>query len=118
MPKAKSGAATLIRRRTITAVLALVSTLALAGCSFSCSVGTDSSTAGDEVPGSRYGDEAKRLLEEQVGSPIASFDCPDRVKVESGGQFRCTLTTPDGAELGATVTMTDEDGGFDVKVDE
>lgn len=70
------------------------------------------------VPGTHYAQEAERVLEHQVGKPISKIECPERVELEPNGEFRCTLTTPDGTELGATVTMTDGDGGFDIKVDE
>lgn len=116
MPQTQSGAASQ-KRRTFAIALATLCALFMAGCSFSCSVGTDSDSSSDEVSGSRYAESAKQLLEEKVGGEIESFECPDKVKVETGGEFRCTLTTPDGTQLGATVTMTDEDGGFDVKVD-
>lgn len=71
-----------------------------------------------KVPGAHYAEAAQRLLEEQSGNPISSIECPERVELEPDGEFRCTLITPDGTELGATVTMTDGDGGFDIKVDD
>ena len=78
----------------------------------------DWKVASAEVPGAHYAEAAERALEEQTGKPVSDIECPERVKLEAESEFRCTLTTPDGSELGATVTMTDAEGGFDVKVDD
>lgn len=78
----------------------------------------DWEVASAQVPGAHYAQEAERVLEQQVGSPISSIECPEKVELKPNSEFRCTLTTPDGSELGATVTMTDGEGGFDIKVDE
>lgn len=78
----------------------------------------DWEVASVEVPGAHYAEAAKKVLEEQTGSPLSAIECPDRVKLETDGEFRCELTATDGSTLGATVTMTDDKGGFDIKVDE
>lgn len=78
----------------------------------------DWKVASAEVPGAHYAEAAEKALEQQPGKPVSGIECPERVKLEAEGEFRCTLTAPDGSELGATVTMTDAEGGFDVKVDD
>lgn len=69
------------------------------------------------VLGAEYARAAKRLIEARSGNPVVSVDCPERVDLEPGGEFRCGVTTPDGSRHGATMTLTDLDGGFNVRVD-
>jgi hypothetical protein len=71
-----------------------------------------------EVPGTSYAEAAKQALEQQAGSQLEKIECPEMVKVEENETFRCEVTAPDGSTMGATVTMTDGEGGFDIKVDE
>lgn len=176
------------RRRFLAAILTFAAVLLFAGCSFSCSIGGDSTISADElatkvgesyteetgielesiscdeaaaevgtaisceatnasdveltiggeitavsddgdkvdfdwkvesarVPGENYAREAERVLEQQTGSPITSIECPERVDLVPGGEFRCTVVSPQGREYGATVSLTDSSGGFNVKVD-
>jgi hypothetical protein len=81
-------------------------------------VNFDWKVAAAEVPGSSYGEAAKQSLEQQTGSTIESIECPDRVAIKKGGDFRCTILLPNGEEFGATITMTNDQGGFEVEVDD
>ncbi len=45
-----------------------------------------------------------------------SVSCPDDQDVETGAEFNCTLTAPNGDEVEVNVTLTDEDGGFSANV--
>jgi DNA-binding transcriptional regulator WhiA len=44
-------------------------------------------------------------------------NCPDDMKAKKGETYRCELEEG-GQQLGVTITMTDDDGGFRFKVDE
>ena len=56
-------------------------------------------------------------LEEQVGQRPKSIECPDEMLASEGETYRCTLTAEDGTELGLTMTMTDDEGNFEIEVD-
>lgn len=43
--------------------------------------------------------------------------CPDDMKAKEGETYRCELTEG-GEELGVTITMTDDEGGFRFEVDD
>lgn len=70
-----------------------------------------------EVAGADYAEAVKQTLEQEAGSPIKSIKCPDRVDMEAGQKFRCTVILPDGEKFGATVNLTDSQGAFEVEVD-
>ena len=55
-------------------------------------------------------------LEEQVGQRPASIECPEDMKAEEGQTYTCVLTAEDGTELDVAVTMTDDEGNFDIEV--
>ena len=44
--------------------------------------------------------------------------CPDDMKAKKGETYRCTITAPNGEQIGATVEMTDDDGKFRFEVDQ
>ena len=56
-------------------------------------------------------------LEEQVGQRPASIDCPQDMKAEEGQTYTCVLTADDGTQLDVTLTMTDDEGNFDIEVE-
>lgn len=62
--------------------------------------------------------EVADQLEALVGERPASIDCPDDITAEEGATHRCTLTTDDGSTIGLTLTMTDDEGSFDIEVDD
>lgn len=45
-------------------------------------------------------------------------DCPKEMKAEKDKTYRCQITAPGGDKIGATITMTDDDGGFRFEVDQ
>jgi hypothetical protein len=65
---------------------------------------------------SRLEDQIQKTLAERTGFPIKSVDCPDDVKAEKGGTFRCTVTTARGERALANVTQTDDKGGVTWKL--
>jgi hypothetical protein len=57
-------------------------------------------------------------LAKQVGEKLAAVACPANVSTKKGTTFRCTLTAPDGSTIGATGTVNDDKGHFDILVDQ
>lgn len=65
-------------------------------------------------------EQAEDVLEDAVGVR-PEVDCPDDLVAEVGETLECTLTAPDGSQLGTTITVTEVDGDtvlFDVEVEE
>lgn len=73
---------------------------------------------GASAPGELYSNEAEKTLEQETGRALNSVACPDRIPIERGAEVRCTVETAEGEELGATLTLTDLDGGFRIDVDQ
>lgn len=88
-----------------------VALVGLSGCSASVSLG--GSTLDTEEVEAEVADQ----LEGQVGQRPASVDCPEDMSGEQGEVHRCTLSADDGSTIGVTLTMTDDEGGFDIEVD-
>ncbi|KLR61105.1 protein of unknown function (DUF4333) [Actinobacteria bacterium IMCC26207] len=60
-------------------------------------------------------------LEETVGQAPASVSCEDDLVAEVDAEVRCTVTSDDGSEIGATVTVDsvdDTDVQYSIQVDE
>jgi hypothetical protein len=51
-----------------------------------------------------------RGLTRQTGIAIRSVSCPDDVKVERGGRFRCEAVARNGDRAQVLVTQRDDDG--------
>lgn len=73
---------------------------------------------GATAPGELYSTAARKTLENQFRRPLDSVECPDRIPIKVGAEVRCTVVTGDGEQLGATLTLTDLDGGFRINVDQ
>jgi hypothetical protein len=61
------------------------------------------------------GDAEERIaegVEEQQNYKPEKVECPDDMKAEKDETYECTVTTPEGEELEATITMLDDDGRF------
>ena len=68
------------------------------------------------APGVLYERALQRQLEER-GVGISAVRCPLEVEIEVGSKVHCEATDVDGSTRGATLTLTDLDGGFDYAVD-
>jgi uncharacterized protein DUF4333 len=79
----------------------LFAVAALAVAAAACTKSLD--TAGLET-------KLKDQIEAQTDSTITSVDCPDDIKVESGGKFECTATEESGATFTIEVVQTDDKG--------
>jgi hypothetical protein len=57
--------------------------------------------------------ELQRQIEEETQRPITSVDCPEDVKVETGGSFDCTAEQEGGATLTIRVTQQNDQGSVE-----
>jgi hypothetical protein len=62
--------------------------------------------------GTAYSEAAVAQLQDQ-GFAVASMECPE-IKIETGNEVECGVTMDDGSSQTATITLTDDQGGFDV----
>ena len=65
---------------------------------------------------SKLEDQIEKTLADRTGFTITSVRCPDDVKAEKGGTFRCTVATARGERAVVNVTQTDDKGGVTWKV--
>jgi hypothetical protein len=94
--------------------LFLVAAIA-AGCSGKVSVGENVVDQAELETG------VATQLEETVGQAPASVSCEDDLAAEVDAEVRCTVTSDDGSEIGATVTVDsvdDTDVQYSIQVDE
>ena len=68
------------------------------------------------APGERYAVAARQALANQSGVELTSFECPDRVLLKKGNEFDCTAEDPNGDTRTVTVTLTDNEGGFNANL--
>jgi hypothetical protein len=63
-------------------------------------------------------DELRVQLSEDAGVDPndVSVECPEDIDVETGRQFECELTAPNGDLVSVEVTLTDDDGSFEAVV--
>ncbi len=94
-----------LKRTIAPAVLALVAALGLAACAKTVDA-----------------DDLESQLEDQVAASESSnitAECPDDEKAEQGNEFTCKLTDEkSGQTIDVIVTMTDDEGHFEAKVDQ
>ena len=86
--------------------VAAIAALALVACG-------ESAVSSDELSS-----QVKSALEDSVGAPLESVDCPE-TKAEVGETFSCDATEPNGNELKLEGEITEVDGDnvrFDVSV--
>ena len=93
--------------------MAMIATavILLAGCQASVEVG-DRIVNTDDAE-AQIADE----LEAQVGQRPASIECPEDMKAAEGKTYTCILTADDGSQLDVTLTMTDDEGNFEIEVE-
>jgi hypothetical protein len=70
------------------------------------------STVKSVSDGSVFADEAVATLQNQ-GYAVAEMDCPE-IEVKKGNEAVCDVTMDNGSAQTATITLTDDEGGFDV----
>ena len=65
-------------------------------------------------------DGLETMLQEQLtretASTITAVDCPDEIKVETGGTFECTVTEESGTTFTLSLTQTDDQGHVNYKI--
>ena len=99
--------------RVLATMVAVVSIgVVAAGCEGQFSIGGQTVDAADLE--TKLADQ----LAPQAGVKPSDVNvsCPDDQDVETGAEFNCTLTAPNGDEVEVDVTLTDEDGGFSANV--
>jgi hypothetical protein len=65
---------------------------------------------------SRLEDQISKTLADRTGFTIKSVRCPDDVKADKGGTFRCSVTTSRGERALVDVTQTDDKGAVTWKL--
>ena len=65
---------------------------------------------------SRLESQIEKTLADRTGFQIESVTCPDDVKAEKGGTFRCTVSTGRGERAAVNVTQTNDEGGVTWKL--
>ena len=68
------------------------------------------------APGTAFETAAARSLRNQSGVEISGVTCPDRIDLETGNEVRCTAFDVENNERELVLTLTDEEGGFDVRL--
>lgn len=69
-----------------------------------------------ESPGRIYANAAVGTIEQEWGIAVDLVKCPERIPVEPGKQVTCTAIEPDGVRTELILTLTDDEGGFDIEV--
>ncbi|MFM9053473.1 MAG: DUF4333 domain-containing protein, partial [Solirubrobacterales bacterium] len=69
-----------------------------------------------ESPGQIYANAAVVTVEQEWGIPVDRIECPDRIRVEAGEKVECTAVEPNGVRTSLILTLTDDEGGFDIEV--
>lgn len=69
-----------------------------------------------ESPGRIYANAAAATIEQEWGFPVDRIECPDRIRVETGEKVECIAVQPDGTRTTLILTLTDDEGGFDIQV--
>ena len=89
-----------------TARLAAVAMLVLAAAACTKSLDSDGLEA-----------TLQEQLTRKTASTITAVDCPDEIKVETGGTFECTVTEESGTTFTLILTQTDDQGHvrYDIK---
>jgi len=70
----------------------------------------------DAVDTSGFEEGIASGLAEETGEEPTSVECPDETEVEEGTEFECTATASDGTEAVVEVTLTDDEGNFNLYV--
>lgn len=69
-----------------------------------------------ESPGRIYANAAVGTVEQEWGIPVDRIECPDRIPVETGEKVECIAVEPNGVRTALILTLTDDEGGFDIEV--
>lgn len=68
------------------------------------------------APGETFAVAARRSLANQSNVTLENVSCPDRVELERGNKVDCTAVDIAGNDRDLVLTLTDEEGGFDVRL--
>jgi hypothetical protein len=70
------------------------------------------STTRSVSDGAVFAETAVSTLQNQ-GYAVAEMDCPE-IEIKKGNEAQCDVTMDNGSAQTATITLTDDEGGFDV----
>ncbi len=66
-------------------------------------------------PGRLYATAAQRRIERAGGGRVNFVRCPARIEIVAGAKVACVTVTRTGAEIPTELTLTDLDGGFNLR---
>ena len=69
-----------------------------------------------KAPGENYANSARVALRKQSGATVSKVSCPEKIELEEGIRVACTAIDSMGNERELILTLTDANGGFDVKL--
>jgi hypothetical protein len=68
------------------------------------------------APGETFAVAARNSLADQSNVPLDNVVCPDRIELEIGNEVECTAVDLAGNDRDLVLTLTDLEGGFDVRL--
>jgi hypothetical protein len=67
-------------------------------------------------PGQPFAVAARNSLANQSNVPLTNVVCPDKIELKTGNKVDCTAVDIAGNDRDLVLTLTDEEGGFDVRL--
>ena len=68
------------------------------------------------APGEAFAVAARRSLANQTGAVVNDVVCPDKIELKTGNEVQCAAVDVRGNDRELVLTLTDEEGGFDVNL--
>lgn len=68
------------------------------------------------APGETFAIAARNSLARQSGVPLENVSCPDGIELRKGNKVNCTAEDVAGNSRDLVLTLTDEEGAFDVRL--
>jgi hypothetical protein len=68
------------------------------------------------APGDNFAVAAKSSLASQSSVQLDNVACPDRIELEPGNKIDCTAEDINGNDRDLVLTLTDDEGGFNVRL--
>jgi hypothetical protein len=68
------------------------------------------------APGDRFAIAARQSLAQQSNVALSDVACPGRIELKTGNEVDCTAVDSTGLDRELVLTLTDEEGGFEVRL--